>query len=328
MGKQRVLSGMRPTGRLHLGHFHGALANWKKLQDTYSCFFFIADWHALTSEYSHPDIIKGSIKDMLIDWLGVGIDPDKSTIFLQSRMPEHAELHVILSMITPLGWLERCPTYKEQQQELPNKDLSTYGFLGYPVLQAADILAYKAHKVPVGVDQLPHLELTREITRRFHYLYKEIFPLPEPLLTETPKILGTDGRKMSKTYGNAIYLSDPLETIKKKVSQMVTDPKRMRRHDPGDPEVSSVFSLHKIYTPGEELGEIAEGCRTATIGCVECKKRLSDRIIESLHEYREKRRFYLEHPNILTDVLEVGVGRAREFARATLEEVKQAVQLV
>ena len=236
MVKKRVLSGMRPTGRLHLGHLHGTLGSWVKLQDEYKCFFFVADWHALTSEYENTGIIKDSTQDMVIDWLSAGIDPEKSILFIQSRILEHAELHLLLSMIVPLPWLERNPTYKEQQEEMSNKDLATYGFLGYPVLQAADIIIYKAHKVPVGKDQVPHLELTREIVRRFNYLYKNVFPEPDQILTEMSKVLGIDRRKMSKSYNNAIYLADSPEEIKTKVSQMITDPQRKRRNDPGNPD--------------------------------------------------------------------------------------------
>jgi len=237
----RVVSGMRPTGNLHLGHLHGALKQWLQLQDQYECFYFIADWHALTSEYKDPSLIKESTPEILIDWLAVGLDPEKSTLFLQSWVKEHAELHLLLSMITPIGWLERNPTYKDQQEELKDKDLGTYGFLGYPVLQAADILIYKAKYVPVGKDQLPHLEITREIARRFNYLYGDLFPEPQALLTESPYVPGTDGRKMSKSYNNAIYLSDPPELVAQKISLMFTDPQRGRRTDPGRPELCPVF---------------------------------------------------------------------------------------
>jgi tryptophanyl-tRNA synthetase (EC 6.1.1.2) len=270
--KQRVVSGMRPTGKLHLGHYYGALKNWVPLQDTYECFYFVADWHALTTEYAHPQIIKESIHDMVIDWLALGIHVPKSAIFIQSSLPEHAELHLMFSMITPLSWLERNPTYKEQEQELKDKDIHTHGFLGYPVLQAADILIYKAHKVPVGIDQVPHLELTREIGRRFNFLYREIFPLPDALLTETPKILGIDGRKMSKSYNNALFLSDPPEIIKEKVSQMFTDPDRKRKTDPGNPDICNVFTLHKLYSHHDDVAMINRDCRVAKIGCVECKR--------------------------------------------------------
>ncbi|MGC8735358.1 MAG: tryptophan--tRNA ligase, partial [Dissulfurimicrobium sp.] len=233
---QRVLSGMRPSGRLHIGHLHGVLENWKRLQRTYECYFFVADWHALTTNYEDPSAIYGNIGEMVLDWLSVGIDPDKSTIFLQSDIKEHAELYLLLSMITPVPWLERNPTYKEQREQLTDKDLSTFGFLGYPVLQAADIIIYKAHKVPVGVDQLPHVELTREIARRFNYLYGEVFPEPDALLTAVPKLPGLDGRKMSKSYENSIFITDPPAVIRKKISTIVTDIERPRKDDPGDPE--------------------------------------------------------------------------------------------
>ena len=240
MPKQRVLSGMRPTGKLHLGHMVGALDNWKQLQEEYECFFFAADWHALTTEYANTDIIQGSIQDMVIDWLSLGLSPEKSVLFVQSKIKEHAELHLLLSMITPLSWLERVPSYKEQQQELTNRDLSTYGFLGYPLLQTADIIIYKAHKVPVGVDQVPHVELSREIARRFNFFYGEVFPVPEPMLTEIPKLLGIDGRKMSKSYDNAIFISDTPQEVRRKVSLMFTDPNRIRRSDPGI-RISAMF---------------------------------------------------------------------------------------
>ena len=246
MAHKRVLSGMRPSGKLHLGHFHGVLENWLRLQKEHECLFFVADWHALTTEYNNPSNIQDNIKEMVIDWLSCGIDPDKSTIFLQSAVKEHAELHLLLSMITPLSWLERNPTYKEQLEEVKDKDLHTYGFLGYPVLQTADIIIYKADMVPVGIDQAPHLELSREITRRFNFLYGKIFPEPQTLLTETPKLLGTDGRKMSKSYNNAIFLSDPPAVIEKKILPMMTDPARQRRTDKGNPELCPVYFLHKI----------------------------------------------------------------------------------
>lgn len=327
MSRKRILSGMRPSGKLHLGNFFGALDSWVKLQDDYDCFFFAADWHALSSEYENTGIIKESIKDMFLDWLSAGMDPQKSTIFIQSNILEHAELHVLLSMITPLSWLERNPTYKEQQQELTNRDISTYGFLGYPVLQAADIIIYKAHKVPVGVDQLPHLELTREIARRFNFLYEEIFPLPEPILTEVPKLLGIDGRKMSKAYNNAIYLSDPPETIKEKTDQMFTDPQRARRTDPGDPEICNVFSFHKILSPTEAVDEIAHGCRSAGIGCVECKKRLISRIITFLAPFQRKRECFLDHFKEVEEIIETGTIKARSIARETMNEVREAIKI-
>ncbi len=275
---------MRPTGKLHLGNLHGALENWVELQnnDVYDCFYFVADWHALTSDYKDTSAINENIVDMVIDWLSVGLDADKSTIFIQSKIKEHAELFLILSMITPLSWLERNPTYKEMKIELKDRDLSTFGFLGYPVLQAADIIMYKAYGVPVGVDQLPHVELTREIARRFNFLYRDIFPVPEPLLTEVPKLLGVDGRKMSKSYENSIYLSDRGDILRDKVTSMFTDPQRMRKNDPGRPEICNVFAFHAIYSPPAEVSEIEEDCRKAAIGCVQCKKRLAARVLEGL----------------------------------------------
>jgi len=325
--KERVLSGMRPTGRLHLGHLHGALENWRNLQDRYECYFFIADWHALTSEYANSQIIKESIYDMVIDWLSVGIDPGKSTIFIQSKILEHAELHLILSMITPLPWLERNPTYKEQLQEVTNRDLFTYGFLGYPVLQAADIIIYKAKKVPVGVDQVPHLELTREIVRRFNFLYGDVFPEPEAILTQTPKILGIDGRKMSKSYQNSLYLSDSPEEIREKISRMFTDPQRVRRSDPGDPTICNIFTLQKIYNNQQEVEEIANKCRAAGIGCVECKKTVTQLLINALIPVQDRRRYYTAHFDEVKDILRKGIEDAHKIARSTMEEVRKAIKI-
>ena len=323
----RILSGMRPSGKLHLGHYFGALVNWVKLQDQAKCFYLVADWHSLTTEYTDTSLVQENIMDMVIDWLALGIDPQKSTIFRQSMVKEHAELHLILSMITPLSWLERNPTYKEQQQELKNKDLSTYGFLGYPVLQAADIILYKANKVPVGFDQLPHLELTREIARRFNFLYSEIFPVPEALLTKVPKIVGLDGRKMSKSYGNSIFLSDDPKIIKKKVSQMITDPARVKRNDPGHPEVCSVFSYHKIYLSTEHLHKVENDCRMAQIGCVECKKKLAQEISEALTPFREKRKYYVEHIDDVHDIISYGGERAQCEAAKIMEDVRSVIKI-
>jgi len=316
---------MRPTGKLHLGNLHGALTNWKRLQEEYECFFFVADWHALTSEYQETNFIKEFIWEMLIDWLSVGLDPNKSTLFIQSKLPEHAELHLIFSMITPIPWLERNPTYKEQIKELVEKDLNTYGFLGYPVLQAADILIYKANFVPVGVDQLPHVEITREIARRFNYLYKEVFPIPEPILTEMPKILGIDGRKMSKSYHNAIYLSDPPKVIREKTLQMFTDKTRLRKTDPGHPDICNVFSFHKLYTSPEKVSQIEEDCKKARIGCVECKKLLAENLINGLAPLQEKRQYYQGHLEELKDIIDAGIKKARSVATTTLEEAKEAI---
>lgn len=326
MTKGRVLSGMRPTGRLHLGHLFGALDNWRKLQDEYECFFFIADWHALTTDYASPGGIKEYTLEVAIDWLAAGIDPERSTLFVQSSLPEHAELHLLLSMITPLPWLERVPTYKEQMQELRDKDLNTYGFLGYPLLQAADILIYKADYVPVGEDQLPHIELCREIARRFNHLYKSVFVEPQALLTEFPRIPGTDGRKMSKSYGNAIYLSDPLEGIKAKIKPMVTDPARKRRWDPGNPDVCPVYDLHRVFTPrGERESYVVPGCRTASIGCLDCKGVLLKYMIPALQPISEKRHELAQQPEVVREILEEGTRRARKVASETLAEVKEAI---
>ena len=327
MVKERVLSGMRPTGKLHLGHLHGTLQNWIKLQNEYDCFFFAADWHALTSEYENTGGIKDSIQDMVIDWLSAGIDPEKSTLFIQSKILEHAELHLLLSMIVPLPWLERNPTYKEQQEEMSNKDLTTYGFLGYPVLQAADIIMYKARKVPVGKDQVPHLELTREIVRRFNYLYKNVFPEPEQILTEMSKVLGIDRRKMSKSYNNAIYLSDTPKEIENKVSQMITDPQRKRKNDPGDPDICNVFSFHKLYSADDQVSMVDSECRKAGIGCVECKKMMAGNLVDHLAPFQEKRLYYLSHGEKVMEILNKGTEQARSIARQTMEEVREAIKL-
>jgi tryptophanyl-tRNA synthetase len=325
--KKRLLSGMRPTGPLHLGNYHGALANWVRLQESYDCFFFVADWHALTSDYEKPDFIKGFTTEILLDWLSAGLSPEKSTLFIQSRVKEHAELFLILSMITPVPWLERNPTYKDQIDQLNNKDLSTFGFLGYPVLQAADIIMYKPYGVPVGVDQAPHVEITREIARRFNHLYGPVFPEPEAILTETPKLLGTDRRKMSKSYGNAIFLSDSPETVAAKVATMITDPQRMRKSDPGNPDVCNVYDFHKLYSPPEVVAEVNRRCRTADIGCVECKKRMAVHLNAFLEPIRERRRFYLERPGLVEEIITAGSDKARQTACRTLEEVRAAVRL-
>ncbi|MCD6138590.1 MAG: tryptophan--tRNA ligase [Deltaproteobacteria bacterium] len=327
MVKKRILSGMRPTGPLHLGNLHGALANWKKMQNEYECFFFIADWHALTSDYDATGQIRSYIMEIFKDWLSVGLSPEKCTLFIQSHVKEHAELFLLLSMITPLPWLERNPTYKEQIAELKNKDLSTFGFLGYPVLQAADIIMYKANGVPVGIDQAPHVELTREIARRFNYFYGNVFPIPETILTETPKILGIDRRKMSKSYNNAIFLSEPPEQIKKKVAQMITDPHRARRTDRGNPDVCNVFSFHRIYSDSDTVKQIDRECRKAQIGCVECKQQMARNLIKALEPIREKRSYYDAHPDAVRAIIEKGTRRARSVARQTMEEVRAAVKI-
>jgi tryptophanyl-tRNA synthetase len=327
MGKKRIVSGMRPTGKIHLGHLHGALNNWKSLQDDYECFYFIADWHALTSEYADTKIIKDSIYDMIIDWITVGLDPEIATFFIQSDIKEHAELHMIFSMITPLSWLERNPTYKEQLRELTQKDVYTYGFLGYPVLQAADILMYKAHGVPVGEDQAPHVEMTREIARRFNHLYGKVFPEPDVLLTPTSKLLGIDRRKMSKSYNNAIFLTDTAEEIERKVGQMITDPQRARRTDPGRPEVCNVFSFHEIYTSKETVQQIDKECRTAAIGCVDCKNIMAASLNRALVPIWEKRRELESDIAKVKDIMERGNTRARSIAQKTMVEVREAVRI-
>lgn len=327
MSNKRIVSGMRPTGKLHLGHFHGVLANWRELQEEYECFFFAADWHSLTTEYDNTAAIRENTREMVLDWLAFGVDPAKSTIFLQSKVPQHAELNLILSMITPVSWLERNPTYKEMQENLATKDLSTFGFLGYPVLMASDIIVYKATRVPVGHDQLPHLEITREIARRFNYLYREVFPEPAALLTETPKVLGLDGRKMSKSYGNAIYLSEGAEETRKKVMSMVTDTQRVRRSDPGDPDRCVAFSLNRLYIPEEKKAEIYAGCRGAQIGCVECKKIQAEYLVETLAPFRARREGLAASPDLVEGILAEGNAKASAEAARTMAEVRDAIQL-
>lgn len=328
MGRRRVLSGMRPTGRLHLGHLFGALDNWRNLQEEYDCFFFIADWHALTTDYADPSQIKAYTIEVVLDWLAAGLDPRKATFFVQSRLPEHAELHLLFSMFTPLAWLERVPTYKEQREQITDKDLGTYGFLGYPLLQAADILIYKAHYVPVGVDQVPHIELTREVARRFNFLYKPVLVEPEALLTEFPKIPGTDGRKMSKSYDNAIFLSDTPAEITTKIKPMITDPARKRRSDPGNPEVCPVYDLHKVFTPKEERESyVVPGCTTAGIGCLDCKEVLLKHMLPVLTPISERRSELARDPDTVLDTLEDGTTRAKKVAGETLSEAKAAMQM-
>ncbi len=324
--KKRVLSGIQPTGKLHLGNYIGALQNWVELQDKYDCYFFIADLHALTTAYDETENLRETIRDVAIDLISVGVDPKKCCLFKQSDVPEHAELHLIFSMITPLPWLERVPTYKSKIKELKDKDLGTYGFLGYPVLQAADILIYKAEFVPVGQDQLPHLELSREIARRFNYFYKEIFPLPKDLLTEVPVLPGLDGRKMSKSYGNVIELADSPEVIKKKVGSMITDPARVKREDKGHPDVCVVYDYHKIFN--EKISkEIAKKCKNADIGCVECKKILSEKLIEMLKPIRDKRKELEAKGKSVEEILKSGAVRARKESSKTMEEVKSTMGL-
>ena len=354
---------MRPTGKLHIGHYVGALQNWTRLQNDYECFFFAADWHALTTDYADTSRVKNNIFEMVFDWLAAGLDPEKATIFIQSHVPQHAELHLLLSMMTPLGWLERVPTYKDQKEQLKEKDLNTYGFLGYPLLQSADILIYKAWGVPVGEDQVAHVEITREIARRFNQFYSprdrdiesymptdaapnagktfgdnplltqiweremrfKILPEPQPLLTPARKLLGTDGRKMSKSYGNSILMSDPEAEVRKKLKTMVTDPARKRRTDKGDPEKCPVGDLHQIFSSPETRARVHEGCTTAGIGCIECKSWVADNIVAKLNPIQERRRHYENNPKLAWDILEAGSARARKAADQTLAEVREAM---
>jgi tryptophanyl-tRNA synthetase len=394
---QRVLSGMRPTGQLHLGHYHGVLQNWVRLQYDYNCFFFVADWHALTTEYENPQVIAASVWDMVIDWLAIGIDPSAATLFIQSRVPEHAELYLLLSMLTPLSWLERVPTYKDQQEKLKEKDLATYGFLGYPLLQSADILIYKATQVPVGEDQVPHVEITREVARRFNHLYgyeagfeelvetaiqkmgkknaqiyqelrrcfqeqgdvealerahtflenqqnltlsdrerllgylegsgKTILPEPQALLTPAARMPGLDGQKMSKSYGNTIALREPPEQVERKLRTMPTDPARVRRSDPGDPDKCPVWQFHLIYSDDEIKNWVQKGCRTAGIGCLDCKQPVIDAIQAELKPIRERAQEYAHHPDVVQRIINEGNEVAREVAQETLEEVREAMGL-
>ncbi|MCM8762830.1 MAG: tryptophan--tRNA ligase [Candidatus Omnitrophica bacterium] len=325
--KKRVLSGMRPTGKLHLGHLVGALKNWAELQNKYECLFMSADWHALMSEYERPYNLRENIYDNIVDWISCGIEPEKSVIFIQSEVKEHLELFLILSCLTPLGWLERCPTYKEQLREIKGRDLNSYGFLGYPVLQAADILIYKAEKVPVGEDQLAHLELTREIARRFNGLYKKnVFPEPEAILTETPRLLGLDARKMSKSYNNTIDLSDNEEQIKKKISSMFTDPKRIRLNEPGHPDVCNVFSYFTAFAP-ERKDDVREWCINAKLGCTDCKKELAQVIIEVLAPIQVKRKELAADKKKLRKILDKGRDRASEIASSTRKEIKDLIKI-
>jgi tryptophanyl-tRNA synthetase len=323
--RERVLSGMRPSGKVHLGNFLGALDNWVRLQEAYDCFYFVADWHTLTDNSDTAEV-PGHTVEMLADWLGAGLDPERSTLFVQSLVPEHAELHLLFSMITPVSWLERVPTYKEriEQQGIASP---SYGLLGYPLLQSADILMYKARWVPVGVDQVPHVELTREVARRFNATFGAVFPEPDAMLTEIPKVPGTDGRKMSKSYDNCIYLSDPPDAVRAKVRPMMTDPARKRRSDPGNPEVCPVFDLHKIFTPPAEREAAAVGCRTAGIGCLDCKDVLLRFMAPPLEVVRQRRQQYAEKPDTIVDILHEGSRRARRTAEQTMGEVRAAVHL-
>jgi tryptophanyl-tRNA synthetase len=326
--KKRVLSGMRSTGKLHLGNYVGALANWVKMQDEHECYFCVADWHALTTDYADTSQVKQNSIDVLLDWLAAGLDPARCVMFIQSHVPDHAVLHLLLSMITPLGWLERVPTYKEQQENITGKDLSTYGFLGYPVLMTSDILLYKADFVPVGEDQAAHVELTREIARRFNNFYGKgtpVFPEPQTVLTPAPKLPGTDGRKMSKSYGNTIMLADPEPVIRQKLKTMVTDPARVRRSDPGNPDLCPVGDLHKIFSSKETIAKVNDGCRSAGIGCIECKSWAADALVDILNPMQERRKKYEENPRLAWDILENGSEQARKKASATMDEVRDAM---
>ena len=324
---KRVLSGMRPTGKLHLGHWVGALSKWVRLQQEYKCFFMVADWHALMSEYKDTSSLKEIALDNVADWLSWGIDEAKSTIFIQSQVKEHLELYMVLSILTPLGWLSRCPTFKEQIRQLVSKDINTHAFLGYPVLQASDILIYKADFVPVGEDQLPHLEIAREIVRRFHFIYgKNILIEPQPILTPVPRLLGLDGRKMSKSYGNSIYLSEDDESIRKKVSSMITDPQRIKKSDPGRPEVCNVYSYYQVFF-SEKLGEVQIWCKQAKKGCTECKSILAEEICKLIGPKREKKKQLLKDKKKLSSILEEGREKASKEALKTWKEVKDIVGL-
>lgn len=322
-----VVSGMRPTGRLHIGHLFGALANWVSLQKSHRCFYFSADWHALTTSYHQTELIKPAEREMFVDFIAAGIDPDRATLFVQSQVKEHAELFLLLGMITPLGWLERSPSYKEAQEQIKDRDLSLYGFLGYPILMTADIVMYKATRVPVGVDQVPHLELSREMVRKFASHYGPVFPEPQPLLTEVPKILGTDGRKMSKSYGNSIDLGESAESTTRKVMGAVTDPARKRRQDPGNPEVCGIFYLHKVVSDAETVQWVDRNCRTAGIGCVDCKKKLLESLLPLQESMRERRERLLARPGEVDDIVQAGTRRARQVAERTMAEVRAAMKL-
>jgi tryptophanyl-tRNA synthetase len=326
--QKRVLSGMQPSGLMHLGNYLGALENWKALQEQYECYFFVADWHALSTNYADTSRVREFVRELLIDWLAAGIDPNRSTVFIQSRIPEHAILHLLFSMMTPVSWLERNPTYKEKQEEIKEKDLATYGFLGYPVLQAADILLYKPDFVPVGKDQLPHLELTREIARRFNDIYKQpVFPEPKEHLTKFPKVLGTDGRKMSKSYGNTINLSDTEPVVRQKLKTMVTDPARVRRTDPGNPDVCPVYEFHKIYSPQAVQDQINKDCRTAAIGCIDCKKQVADKMVATMAPMWDARASLVSHPSRIEEIVQAGSAKAETIAKATLAEVNEAMKI-
>jgi len=336
---RRVLSGMRPTGKLHLGNYMGALKNWVELQNAthaggapkYECFFFIADYHALTTDYADTSVLKENVREVALDFLAAGLDPKRCTIFVQSDVPAHAELSLLLGMITPLSWLERVPSYKDQQEQLKEKDLGTFGFLGYPLLMSADILVYQADFVPVGQDQAAHVEITREIARRFNHFYsggnQEILPEPKVLLTPSPKLPGTDGRKMSKSYGNTILLSDPEPEVRAKLKTMVTDPARIRRTDAGNPDVCPVFDLHKVFSSQETQAEVRAGCTSAGIGCIQCKGWLADAVVKELAPIQQRRQHFEAHPEEVAKILDQGAVRANARAEQTMQQVRAAVGL-
>jgi len=328
MVKGRIFSGMQPSGKFHLGNYLGALDNWVKLQQDYECFFSIVDWHALTSSFEDTSRLPEYIHDMALDWLSAGLDPEKNVIFVQSQVKEHAELHLLLSMITPLSWLERVPTYKDKLQQLGSqgKDINTYGFLGYPELMTADIILYKADTVPVGEDQIPHLELTREILRRFNYLYKPIFPEPKPYLSKAPLLPGIDGRKMSKSYGNEISFSATPDELRTRVMSMITDPQRVKKSDIGHPDVCTVFTFHKLFNT-DEVTTIGENCRNANVGCVQCKKMLAEKMVDTLADVHLRRSVLENNPGRVKEILQYGAERARKVASATMEEVRSAMHL-
>lgn len=325
--QQIVLSGIRSTGKIHLGNYFGAIRNWAALQERYRCYYFAADWHALTTDYADPSQVADNTLEAMADCIAAGLDPERSVLFIQSLVPEHAELHLLLSMLAPLGWLERVPTYKDQQQQIENKDLSTYGFLGYPVLQTADVILYRADFVPVGEDQTSHLELSREIVRRFNGYYGDVFPEPKPLFTSSPRVPGIDGRKMSKSYGNAINISDSPDEIRKKCMQMFTDPQRLRRTDPGRPEVCNLFEFHKLVSPPELAADVAERCRAAAIGCVDDKKLIAEQLIAFLEPMRRRREELVADKAALLDLLAAGSRKARERAIETMDLVRAAIGL-
>lgn len=327
MSKGTIMSGMRPTGKLHLGNYFGALENWVKLQNEYKSYHAIVDWHALTTAYEDTGELQDNIMEVALDWLSAGLDPNKCTIYIQSDVKEIAELFLLLSMVTPVSWLERCPTYKDQLKQLEGKNIANFGFLGYPCLMATDILIFKAKYVPVGEDQVPHLELSREIARRFNYLYGETLPEPEALLTEAKVLPGLDGRKMSKSYNNAIYLSDSEDEIRSKASQMITDPQRIKKSDPGNPDICSVYAFHKVFTELADLKETEEACRGGKVGCVACKKRMAENLVKFLEPIRTRRAELEANPDDVRDILDMGAKRAREAAKVTMQEVREKMNL-